>query len=65
MLNLHSYSLDPAAFFKAYFSSVGPPAAKIYNVNICPRVKVMLLSVKFNNVHIYAADKHVKCERCV
>lgn len=65
MLNLRSYGLDLAAFFKAYFSSVGPPAAKIYNVNVCPRVKVMLLSVKFNNVHIYPADKHVKCKRCV
>lgn len=65
MLNLHSYGLDLAAFFKACFSSVGLPAAKIYNENICPRVKVMLLSVKFNNVHIYPADKHVKCKRCV
>lgn len=65
MLNLHSYGLNLAAFFKANFSSVGPPAAKIYNVNVCPRVKVMLLSVKLNSVHIYPADKHAKCKTCV
>lgn len=59
ILNLHSYGLDLAAFSKADFSSVDPPAAKIYNVNVCPRVRVMLPSVRFNNVHISPADKHV------
>lgn len=48
--------------FKAYLSS---PAAKMYNVNVCSRVRVTLLSVKFDNVHIYPADKHVKQKRNV
>lgn len=65
ILNVHSCGLDLAAFFKAYLSSTSSPAAKIHNVNVCPGVKMMLLSVKFDNAHIYLADKHVKYKRRV
>lgn len=41
------------------------PQLQKYNVNVCCRVKMMLLHVKFDNVRIYPADKHVKQEKCL